>query len=216
MYMHLNLLSCCLEPCCLLLLHFLGSNSIWGNQLTSLWQHFGTTLNNNICVVSVSICVRFLAYVLALSVHQERWKEKYIHVSAVLSVCVVLWQGGQARPVHSSSGQRNRKERDWRAKTEFQAPHWAWNFKNFQRPAITVRQAIWIFWAYPGGSVDFSNGYSLLRFVTCHSYLFTYFFYSFTFSFILEFSCLPEWILAVIDDVVWKFEKTFMWLAESP
>lgn len=64
-YVHINLLCCCLERSCLLLLRSLWSNGIQGNQLTSHWQRLDTTLRARIYdCVSLTGCFHVRLHVL--------------------------------------------------------------------------------------------------------------------------------------------------------
>lgn len=159
MYIHINLLCCCLERCCLLLLHPLWSNSIQGNQLTSLTAFWHNFVSKNICVrfcdgvpqslrPSALLCVWHMC--IALPVRQERWKgSKFLLWCQVVSCyCVGVKQG-------QYNQQRSEKQKGGRLSSrvcisgfplilEFQEFWEQWS-----------KQAIWRFLlGYPGGSMN--------------------------------------------------------------
>lgn len=135
MYTHIYPLSCCcrccrcLEHCCLLASESLWSHIIQGNQLTSLWQHFDTTLWAGIYVFlwqSAAMLALLCARLCLCARKGEKWG---------ISKFLLQYQVMSCYSMEVKRGRYRAKERgsDCRPGTEFQASHCSWNFKNFER-----------------------------------------------------------------------------------
>ena len=142
--MHINLLCCCLEHCCHLLLHSLWSNSIQGNQLTSLWQPFDASKNICVCFCDGALPCRHqsppecsvmcLADVPSTACAPGKEKDGAISkfllwFQLVVSCYCVEVKRGQYNPAVV----RETERREIVEQTGFQASHCSWNFKNFEK-----------------------------------------------------------------------------------